>query len=49
MTANVAPGTDLHKLVGDFVDTVGQFEGELADGILKLRVAQMMFENEEKQ
>ena len=47
MSAQVAPGNDLHKLVGEFVDTVGLFEGELSEAILKLRVAQMMFETEE--
>ncbi len=48
MSAIVPPGADLAKLVGDFRDSVGQFEGDLADAILKLRVAQMMFEGDDK-
>ena len=47
MSAVVTPGADLARLVGDFRDTVGHFEGELAEGILKLRVAQMMFESDD--
>lgn len=42
-----APGSDeLRRLVDDFVETVGLFDGELADAILKLRVAQMMFDSD---
>lgn len=48
MRAVVPPGADLHKFAGDFVETVGNFDGELADAILKLRVAQMMFEADQQ-
>jgi len=48
MSAIVPPAADLRRLVGDFVETVGHFDGELAEAILKLRVAQMMFETDEK-
>ena len=44
MVAEVAPGEDVRGLVGEFVETVGRFDGELAEAILKLRVAQMMFD-----
>ena len=47
MSAVAAPGEDIRRLVGDFVETVGLFEGELCDAILKLRVAQMMFDSED--
>ncbi len=49
MSRAVAPGEDIHRLVDDFVETVGLFEGELSEAILKLRVAQMMFDSEESQ
>ncbi len=48
MTAAVPPGSDLRKYAGDFVDTVGYFDGELTDGILKLSVARMMFDTGDK-
>ena len=47
MSATVPVGGDLRRFVGDFRDSVSLFEGELAEAILKLRVAQMMFESEE--
>jgi len=49
MSRTVAPGEDLRPLVDDFSDTVALFEGELAEAILKLRVAPMMFDSEESQ
>jgi len=47
MSTRVAADEDVRMLVADFVETVGRFEGELAEAILKLRVAQMMFDTDE--
>jgi hypothetical protein len=49
MVTTVSPEEDLRRLVGDFVETVGRFDGELSEAILKLRVAQMMLDPEDGQ
>ena len=49
MSHTVTPDEDMHRLVDDFVETVGFFEGDLAEAILKLRVAQMMFDSDDPQ
>ena len=48
MSAVAANASDVRRLAHDFVETVGLFDGELAEAILKLRVAQMMFDSEDK-
>ena len=47
MSRAVSPDEDVRPLVDDFVETVGFFEGDLAEAILKLRVAQMMFDSDD--
>jgi hypothetical protein len=47
MSAVAAGADDVRRLTHDFVETVGFFDGELAEAILKLRVAQMMFDSDE--
>jgi len=47
MSAVAAGPDDIRRLTHDFVETVGFFDGELAEAILKLRVAQMMFDSDE--
>jgi hypothetical protein len=49
MTTVVQPGADFRKLATEFLETVGYFEGELREAILKLRVAQMLFEPGDKE
>jgi hypothetical protein len=49
MSAVAATPDDIRRLTHDFVETVGFFDGELAEAILKLRVAQMMFDSDEKE
>jgi hypothetical protein len=47
MSARIEPGDNIRALVHDFVETVGLFDGDLSEAILKLRVAQMMFEQDD--
>ena len=47
MSATLGPDEDVRSLVDDFVETVGLFDGDLSEAILKLRVAQIMFDGDE--
>ena len=48
MSCRVEPGVKIRPLVDGFVETVSQFDGDLREAILKLRVAQMLLDNDEK-
>lgn len=47
MSTTIDPDEEVRTLVADFVETVGLFDGDLAEAILKLRVAEMMFDADE--
>lgn len=49
MSRHVPYGRTLRKLAGDFVESVGDFDGELSEAILKLRIAQIVFDNDKKE
>jgi hypothetical protein len=46
MSCEVRPGMKIRKLVDGFVETVSLFDGDLREAILKLRVAQMLLDDE---
>jgi len=49
MSAVATNASDIRRLAHDFIETVGLFDGELAEAILTLRVAQMMFDSDQKE